>query len=289
MTRTELPTRAAANSARKLLRVGYTPDSDDAFNYYAWEHGRVGLPDDSAVFERAHIIALNRAAMRGAFDVVNVSSVIYPWVARHYRILAVGTSVGRGYGPVLVSKRYRGLDDLAGKRVGCGGIPTTGAVLAKMFCPASAELIEMKYDTIADAVLAGEIDAGVMIHEELVHFPAKGLHAIADLGATWCAQNGLPLPVGLNLVRRDLGRVMAAQIARACGDSLRWAQANRAEACAFANRFGRGHAAKFVAMFSNQDTLCMPADVRRALRVLFDQVAQRGVAPAIDEIEVIDE
>ena len=291
MTQTNVLDRAGVRDGSPpcTLRVGYTPDSDDVFNYYAWEHGHVGLHSWQAEFEREHIIALNRAAMRGEFDVVNVSSVIYPSIADNYRILAVGTSVGRGYGPVLVSKHYHRLDELAGKRIACGGIPTTGAALAMMFCPGSAELTEMRYDAIADAVLAGEVDAGVMIHEELVYFPEKGLHAIADLGAKWCQSNRLPLPVGLNLVRRDLGRVMAAEIARTCGDSLRWAQAHAAEACAFANRFGRGRAQQFVAMFSNRDTLCMPADVRRALRVLFDQLAQFGVAPAAGEIEVVDE
>ena len=273
----------------RTLRVGYTPDSDDVFNYYAWEQGHVALPGYAAEFEQEHIIALNRAAMRGEFDVVNVSSVIFPSVADRYRILAVGTSVGRGYGPVLVSKRYHRLDELAGKRVACGGIPTTGALLAQMFCPASTQLTEMRYDAIADAILAGEVDAGVMIHEELVYFPQKGLHAIADLGATWCERNRLPLPVGLNLVKRDLGRVMATEIARACGASLRWAQAHADEACAHANRFGRGRAEQFVAMFSNRDTLCMPSDVRRALRVLFGQLAELGMAPAIEQIEVIDE
>lgn len=271
------------------LRVGYTPDSDDVFNYYAWEQGHVALAGWQVEFERDHIIALNRAAMRGEFDVVNVSSVIYPSVAEHYRILAVGTSVGRGYGPVLVSKHYRRLDELAGKRIACGGIPTTGALLAMMFCPGSAELTEMRYDAIADAILAGEVDAGVMIHEELVYFPAKGLHAIADLGAKWCQSNRLPLPVGLNLVRRDVGRVTAREIARTCGDSLRWAQAHAEEACAYANGFGRGRAEQFVAMFSNRDTLCMPPDVRRALRVLFEQLGQLAGAPAVEQIEVIDE
>jgi 1,4-dihydroxy-6-naphthoate synthase len=291
MTQIEVQDRSIARGGSRAgtLRVGYTPDSDDVFNYYAWEHGHVALAGYVARFEREHIIALNRAAMGGEFDVVNVSSVIYPSVASRYRILAVGTSVGRGYGPVLVSRHYHRPEELAGRRIACGGIPTTGALLAKMFCPASAELIEMRYDAIADAVLAGEVDAGVMIHEELVYFPDKGLHAVADLGALWCRRNRLPLPVGLNLVRRDLDRVMAREIARACGESLRWAQAHAEEACGYANRFGRGRAEQFVEMFSNRDTLCMPADVRRALRVLFDQLAQLGAAPATGEIEVVDE
>ena len=271
-----------------LLRIGYTPDSDDAFNYYAWEHGRVPSPAGfDARFERHHIVALNRAALRGEYDVVNVSSVIYPSVADRYRILAVGTSVGRGYGPVMVSERFGALDQLRGRRVGVGGLTTTGAALARMFCPA-AHLIEMPYDEIADAILAGAVDAGVMIHEELLFYPEKGLRKVADLGATWCERQRLPLPVGLNLVRRDLGIAAAGQIAGACRESLLWAQQHGDEACAFAARFGRGCARQFVTMFSNQDTLCMPADVRRALRVLFDQLAPLLFAAALDRIEVID-
>lgn len=270
-----------------VLRVGYTPDSDDAFNYYAWEHGRVALQGFEPRFERHHIIDLNRAAMRGDFEVVNVSSVVYPSVADQYRILAVGTSVGRGYGPVLVSHRFMSTAELAGRRVAAGGLPTTGAALALMLCP-GIELIEMPYDRIADAILDGGVDAGVMIHEELLFYPEKGLHKVADLGAEWCRRNNLPLPVGLNLVRRDLGLQAAHQIAGACRDSLTWAQENADEACAFAAGFGRGCARQFVTMFSNQDTLCMPSDVRRGMRVLFTQIAEVGIAPLIEDIEVID-
>ena len=270
-----------------VLRIGYTPDSDDAFNYYAWEHGRVTCAGFGARFERHHIVELNRAAMRGTFDVVNVSSVVYPAVADRYRILSVGTSVGRGYGPVLVSERFQDLAQLAGRRVAAGGFSTTGAALARMLSP-GIQLVEMPYDEIADAILAGEVDAGVMIHEELLFYPEKGLRKVVDLGAAWCERNHLPLPVGLNLVRRDFDVITARRIAGACRDSLLWAQAHSDEACAFASRFGRGCATTFVTMFSNRDTLCMPADVRHAMRVLFDQVAQLGIAPAVEEIEVVD-
>ena len=270
-----------------VLRIGYTPDSDDAFNYYAWEHGYVSCAGFESRFERHHIVDLNRAAMRGEFDVVNVSSAIYPAIADRYRILAVGTSVGRGYGPVLVSQRFRAPGELVGRRVAAGGLTTTGTALARMFCP-GVELVEMPYDTIADAILAGEVDAGVMIHEELLFYPEKGLGKVCDLGAEWCTVNSAPLPVGLNVVRRDMGLNAARHVAGVCRASLMWAQANPREACGFAGRFGRGCAEQFVTMFSNQDTLCMPPDVRRALRLLFDQIAAMGIAPALKEIEVID-
>jgi 1,4-dihydroxy-6-naphthoate synthase len=270
------------------VRVAYTPDSDDAFNYYAWEHGRVKLAGFCPQFERDHIIALNRAAVRAELDIVGVSSAFYPRVADKYAILSAGNSIGRGYGPVLVSKHYKSFRELRGKRIAVGGLPTTGAALAAMFCP-GADLIERRFDTIADAVVAGEFDAGVMIHEELLFFPEKGLHAIADLGKAWCEQTRLPLPVGLNLVRRDLGIDTARRLAHICRRSLQWALDHFAEAYAFASLFGRGCALKHIELFSNDDTLRLPDDARHALRLMFDRVAALGIAPPLRTIEVIDE
>lgn len=293
MTTLNVASTTARSLDRHVISVAYTPDSDDAFNFYAWEHGKVALGGDAgrrvvqACFEREHIIALNRAALGHKHDVVGISSAIYPSVADHYWILSAGNSVGRGYGPVLVSKHYRTLPELRGKRIAVGGIWTTGAALAAMYCP-RAELIEMRYDQIADAVMRDEFDAGVMIHEELLFFTTKGLRAVADLGHTWCEDTRLPLPVGLNLVRRSLGQRMARRIARVCRDSLQWGLDHFDQAFAFASTFGRGCAAKHVELFCNQDTLCLPADVRRAMRVMFQRVADLNMAPRIDDFEVID-
>lgn len=273
----------------RTLSIAYTPDSDDAFNYYAWEFGRVGLktPDYTARFERDHIIALNRAAAQEAFDVVGVSSVAYPALADRYAVLSVGNSVGRGYGPVLVSKHYNTLGELRGKRVAVAGIPTTGGALAMMFCP-GAQFIEHRYDLIADAIAAEEFDAGVMIHEELLFFGEKGLSKVADLGAAWCDDTGLPLPVGLNIARKALGQDLCNDIANTCRRSLQWSKDHFDEAFAFASRFGRGCAARHVEMFSNEDTLRLPEDVRQAMRVMFDRVTALGIGPNVDRIEVID-
>ncbi len=271
------------------LSIAYTPDSDDAFNYYGWEFDRVGLntPDYTAKFERDHIIALNRAAAQEAFDVVGVSSVAYPALADRYAVLSVGNSVGRGYGPVLVSKNYNTLNELRGKRVAVAGIPTTGGALAMMYCP-GAEFIEHRYDLIADVIAAGEFDAGVMIHEELLFFGEKGLSKVADLGAAWCDDTGLPLPVGLNIVRKSLGQDLCNDIADTCRRSLQWSKDHFDEAFEFASKFGRGCAAQHVEMFSNEDTLHLQEDVRQAMRVMFDRVAALGIGPKVDRIEVID-
>ncbi len=278
---------AAGLAGQGVLRVAYTPDSDDAFNYYAWEHGRVTLPGFEARFQRDHIIALNRLAAADAVEVVGISSAFFPVVADRFWILSVGNSIGRGYGPVLASRRYAALAELRGRRIGVGGMPTTGGALAMMYCP-GATLVEMRYDRIAEAIAADEIDAGVMIHEELLHFPRFGLTRVCDLGAAWCSDTGLPLPVGLNVVSRRLGRETARAVAQTCVAALRWAQGNFDEAFAFARRFGRGCAEQHIAMFSNEDTAGLAADVRAALPVMFDRIAELGIGPRIDDYAVID-
>jgi 1,4-dihydroxy-6-naphthoate synthase len=283
----QLPPAARA-ADRKVLRVAYTPDSDDAFNHYAWEHGRVGLAGWTASFHRDHIVALNRAAWDEQYDVVGVSSVQYPSLADRYWILSVGNSIGRGYGPVLVSKHYGSIEALRGKHVAVAGLGTTGAALCAMFCKGAC-FSEMPYNQIADGVAAGRFDAGVMIHEELLYFPEKGLSKVCDLGAMWCEATDRPLPVGLNLVRKAVGRATAREIVRVCHRSLEWGHAHFDEAFAFASRFGRGCGAQHIAMFSNQDTLCLAADAREGLSIMFDRVAQLGLGPKLETFEIIDE
>ena len=271
----------------RTLEVAYTPDSDDAFNFYAWEHGPVRLAGWRARFHRDHIGALNRAAGEGRYHVVNVSSVAYPAVADRYWILATGSSVGRGYGPMLVSRDVSDAASLRGRRVAVADLNTTGGRLAQMYVP-GAQFVACPYDQVADAILAGEVDAGVMIHEELVHFPKRGLRLVMNLGAAWTADTKLPLPVGLNLVRRDLGRATAEAVQRACRASLGWALANAAEAMAHAAGFGRGCADAFVPMFSNDDTRRLADDVRAGLAVMFARLEAMGVAPAPKTLEVVD-
>jgi 1,4-dihydroxy-6-naphthoate synthase len=172
----------------KPLAVAYTPDSDDAFYYDALETGRVALSGYQPVFSREPVSALNRAAQRGVYDVTAISSVIYPLIARRYAILSVGASVGRGYGPVLVGRDERTIEELRGRRVGVPGLSTTGCFLLRCLCP-EAVLVEMAFDQIAEAVAARKLEAGVMIHEELLYYPRMGLHRVADLGAEWCKRS----------------------------------------------------------------------------------------------------
>lgn len=282
------PRRALPSTPTKTLDIAYTPDSDDVFNFYAWEKGFVSLQGYEPRFSRAHIAELNSAALAGEYDVVAVSSVFYPFLAAKYWVLAVGSSIGRGYGPILVSKSPADLAALASKRVAVAGLNTTGGTLARMYCPPNTRFVQLPFDTIADSILRGEVDAGVMIHEELVHYPQLGLHKVEDLGAAWTRDTGLPLPVGLNIVKKSLGMEQAVAVARACRDSLLWSLEHPRDAMQHVASLGRGCAESFVPMFSNADTLRMPGDVRHALRALFDRLTQHGWAPALDAIEVVD-
>ena len=277
--------------AMKRLRIAYTPDSDDAFYYDALETGQVSLSGYTLEFHRQPMSVLNRAALHGEYDITAISSVLYPQTVGRYAILSVGTSVGRGYGPVLVSREPRTLAELAGKPVGVGGIPTTGWFLLRRLCP-QAVPIDMPFDRIADAVAAGELEAGVMIHEELLYYPQLGLHRVVDLGAEWCRRNGLPLPVGLNIIRRDLGTSAMHRICTALRRSLQHGLDHSQETLARVCRFGRGADGQctdqFVSMFANEDSVCMPDDVRMGLRVLFAQIVDLGLSEAVPNLDIVE-
>jgi 1,4-dihydroxy-6-naphthoate synthase len=273
------------------LSIAYTPDSDDAFYYFALETGRIGLPGFLPEFHCAPIRTLNLAALTGTHDVTAISSVAYPEIADRYAILSVGTSVGRGYGPVLVSRTSCSLDDLRGRRVGVPGVPTTGWFLLRWLQP-EAVVVPMKFDQIGAAVAAGELDAGVMIHEELLYYPWLGLARVLDLGAEWCRRQGKPLPVGLNVARRDLGRPVLERICAAVRRSLEYGLAHRDEALAWVSRFGRGAAGgvqpRFVEMFANSDSLHLARDVRAGLRLLFRELADLGLAARIPPLDIVE-
>ncbi len=277
------------NRTPSKIRIAYTPDSDDVFNYYGWESKHLELEDKNieVIFERDHIIALNLAAQKRIYDVVGVSSVAYPLLEKDYWIMAVGNSVGRGYGPVLVSKKYHSPEELKGKRIAIAGMPTTGGVLALMYCE-GAKLVEEQYDLISDKVIEGEYDAGVLIHEELLFFRGKGLKMVCDLGQAWCEDTGLPLPVGLNLVKKTLGFPLARQITTLCQQSLQWSHAHYDEAFEAASRVGRGCAEDHIRMFSNDDTICLKDDVREAINIMFDRMADMNLAPRPATYDIIE-
>jgi 1,4-dihydroxy-6-naphthoate synthase len=275
----------------RRLRIAHTPDSDDAFYYDALQTGQISIPGFEVEFHRLPMSVLNRTVERGLYDVTAISSVVYPRIVDRYAILSVGTSVGRGYGPVLVSREPRTLAQLAGKRVGVPGIPTTGWFLLHWLCP-EAVPTEMPHDCIADAVATGHLEAGVMIHEELLYYPQLGVRRVVDLGAEWCRRHGLPLPVGLNVICRDLGPELMERICTGIRRSLRHALNYPDAALDRVRRFGRGSEGgctrQFVAMFANEDSVAMPDDVRKGLEVLFEQLVELGLSERVPAIDIIE-
>lgn len=274
---TETPDPVIVNK----IRIAYTPDSDDAFAFYAWESGRLSVRDVEPEFHRAHIAELNRAAGDGEFDVVAVSSAFYPRIAEAYAVLTVGNSICRNCGPVLVAREPLTLAELRGAIVAVGGHPTTGSALCAMFAP-GVRFRDYPFERIIGAVQSGEVDAGVMIHEEILAYRAAGLNLVGDLGALWCERTGLPLPVGLNVIRKSLGEAQMRRVATGCERSLQWALAHPQQALRHARGFGRGLAVEHLSMFADSDSVRLPEDARRGVERMAVVVAELGLGPPIE-------
>lgn len=257
----------------KPLRIGHTPDADDAFMFYGYVSGQVTIPGYDIVHELMTIDKLNtRAHSDDPFEVTAISVHAYFTLRDRYELLGIGTSVGRGYGPRVISKTPCRLEDLAGKRIALPGPWTTATLAARVLMPPFEE-VQMGFDQITDAVLNGTVDAGIIIHEGQLTIPEMGLHLIADLGAVFAERNhGLPLPLGVNCVRRDLDASLKKTIAEKFKQSIQIAFAQRPQAIAYSAQFGRGAPTelldRFVAMYVNDDCLSMKDEVLEGVKVL---------------------
>lgn len=268
------------------LRIAYAPDSEDAFRYFAWQEGKVELSGHRTTFERAPLRILNQRADDEQYDLVTISAAFYPMLAGRYSILSTGTGVRRGRGPVLVAAKRLSHQHLIGRTVAVGGEPTTGCCLARMFCP-GIRIVTLPSERIGEAVKNGDVAAGVMVSEEIINYPNLGLHEVLDLGKAWENETGLPLPVRLNLIRKDVAPELASRAATLCHQSLKWALENPAPAYEFACQFGRGLARELSSFFSWEDTLEMAADVRKALPVLYEHLHRLGMMPKLFGMEIV--
>jgi 1,4-dihydroxy-6-naphthoate synthase len=275
-----------------VLRVGHSPDPDDAFMFYGLAHGHVKIRDYRIEHVLEDIESLNRRAAARDLEVTAISAHAYPRVADAYHILSTGASMGRGYGPVLVAAKAMSLADLAGKRVAIPGPMTTAALLTAIYADGYTP-VEIMFDDIPRAVLAGEVDAGVVIHEAQLTYAGMGLVKIADYGELWAGEtDGLPLPLGLDVVRSDLGPELCREINRGLRESIVYARAHLEDAIDYALTFGRGLdrelGKQFVGMYVSEDTVDMGKPGREALRLLFKRGAEKGVIPAVPDLVVID-
>ena len=275
----------------RTIRLGHTPDMDDAFMFYAM--ARHLVPMNGFKFE--HIIediqALNRRALSAELDVTAISAASYPALSKNYWILSVGSSVGEGYGPLVLSKPSLGPASLEGRRIAVPGLQTTAFMLLQL-AVSNCSPVEMSFDQIPKAVLEGQVDAGLVIHEWQLIYPDTGLVPVLDLGRWWQQETKLPLPLGLNVVRASLGRGLACQIARILYDSILYAFAHQEEALAYAMHYGRGTDAarskQFIDMYVNDDTMSLSHSSREALRELFHRAKRAGLIPHQPHLSVIE-
>ena len=277
----------------RTIHVAHSPDSDDAFMFYALAEGKIDTGDLRYVHELSDIESLNRRALKGDLEVTAVSIHAYAYLHRTYALLNSGSSMGDRYGPRLVSKTARPTDPksaLRGLRIGVPGKLTTAYLTLKLYQPEFVEVV-LPFDTIEDAVLRGEVDVGLLIHEGQLTFADRGLHLWTDLGEWWYEDTGLPLPLGGNVVRRDLGPAVIRQVARDLKASIVYALEHRAPALVHASRFNRGigeeRTDRFVGMYVNHWTVDYGDKGREAVRALLGRAWSAGLVPEKVAVEFV--
>jgi 1,4-dihydroxy-6-naphthoate synthase len=277
----------------QTIHVAHSPDSDDAFMFYALAEGKIDTGELRYVHELSDIESLNRRALTGELEVTAVSIHAYAYLADRYALLNSGSSMGDRYGPRLVGRTAAPKDRRAGargRRIAVPGKLTTAYLALKLFQPDFIEVV-VPFDQIESRVLSGEVDLGLLIHEGQLTYQDEGLHLWADLGEWWFGETGLPLPLGGNIVRRDLGPAVVAQVARDLKASIVYALEHRAPALEHAKRFNRGigdeKTDRFVGMYVNDWTVDYGDRGREAVRELLRRGHEAGIIPHPVEVDFV--
>ena len=290
-----MPARQAASKTEKQpveLKLAHSPDSDDAFMFYALATHKVATPGYKYTHILSDIQTLNEAALTETYDVTAVSFAAYPSLRDKYVLLDCGASFGEGYGPIVVASKPIKPNELAGKRVGVPGLKTSAYLTLKLYEP-NFEAVVMPFDKIIDAVQNDLVQAGLLIHEGQLFYPQAGLHRVVDLGVWWQEQTDLPLPLGGNAVRRALGPQIGLQIAQTIRDSVSYGLEHREEALNYAMQFARDMdtelADKFVGMYVNKWTLGYGERGKKAVKELIKRGTQAGLLPGPPSVEFLSE
>ena len=278
-------------AALRTLRFGHSPDADDAYMFYGFHTGEAVVDGCRVEHVLEDIQSLNaRAIERADLEITACSAHAYAFLADRYAVMACGASFGWGYGPVLVAREERTVESLAGRRVAIPGRITTAALLLRMECP-GVEPVEVRFDRIPAAVLAGEVEAGVIIHESQLTYRDEGLTKLLDFGELWKARDGLPVPLGLDVVRRDLGPTLMRACSAGFRNSIEAAFAHEDEAIRYALQFGRGLGTapgrRFVHMYVNELTLEMGERGRAGLALLYERAVACGAIPKVPAFDVV--
>ncbi|HEX7052049.1 MAG TPA: MqnA/MqnD/SBP family protein [Longimicrobiales bacterium] len=268
---------------RTTIRIAHSPDSDDAFMFYGLAAGKIDTGEFEFTHELQDIETLNRRALNGELEVTAVSIHAYAYLADRYILLPHGASMGEGYGPRLVAREPLRREELKGRRIAVPGTMTSAYLALKLFEP-EVETEVVPFDRIIPHVAAGGADIGLIIHEGQLTYAAEGLHLVADLGEWWAGETGgLPLPLGGNVIRRDLGDDVIRRVSELLRASIAYGLEHRADALAHAERYGRGldpaQTDEFVGMYVNPRTLDYGEDGRRAVQLFLDRGHAAGVIP----------
>lgn len=279
-------------SAPSTIHLAHSPDSDDAFMFYALADGQIDTQGISYVHELQDIETLNGRALRGELDVTAVSIHAYAYLSDHYALLPHGASMGDGYGPMLVSTRPMTREDIAGQRIAIPGLMTSAYLALRLFQPDFIPVV-VPFDQIEKAVLGGGVVAGLLIHEGQLTYKDDGLHLIADMGAWWLEKTGLPLPLGGNVIRKDMPRDLQKKVSRHLRESIAYGLDHRKNALDHAMRYARGldrgKADTFVGMYVNDWTLDYGERGRRAIRLFLDEGVKSGIIARPVTVEFVDD
>ena len=274
------------------IKLAHSPDSDDAFMFYALATHKLPTPGYKYTHILADIQSLNEAALTETYDVTAVSFAAYPSLRDKYILVDCGASFGEGYGPIVVSTRALKPQDLKGMRVGVPGLKTSAYLSLKLYEPDFVPVV-IPFDKIIDAVKNDVVEAGLLIHEGQLFFPQLGLHKVVDLGIWWQELTGLPLPLGGNAVRRALGPDVARLISKTIRDSVSYGLDHREEALNYAMQFARDMdpelADKFVGMYVNKWTLGYGEKGKKAVRELIERGTKAGLLPGPPVVEFLEE
>ena len=274
------------------IRLAHSPDSDDAFMFYALADGQIETEGINYVHELQDIETLNGRAMRGELDVTAVSIHAYAYLSDRYALLPHGASMGDGYGPMLVARTPMSRDDVRGKRIAIPGLMTSAYLALRLYQPDFVPVV-VPFDQIDQKVIAGDVDAGLLIHEGQLTYKDDGLHLVADMGAWWLEKTGLPLPLGGNVIRKDMPRDIQRKVSRHLRESIAFGLDHRKNALDHAMRFARGldrsKADTFVGMYVNDWTLDYGDKGRRAIRLFLDEGVKSGIIDHPVTVEFVDD
>ncbi|MGC8941126.1 MAG: MqnA/MqnD/SBP family protein [Sulfurihydrogenibium sp.] len=274
-----------------IIRVAHSPDSDDAFMFYAINQKKIDTKGYEFVDILSDIETLNKEALKGTYEVSAISIHAFPYVADKYALLSSGASMGDNYGPMVVSKEPFDVKELKNKKIAVPGTLTSAFLALRLFEP-EVNYVVIPFDKIIEEVKAGNVDAGLIIHEGQLTYKDEGLTCIVDLGKWWYEKTGgLPLPLGGNVIRKDLGYTVMKEISEILRESIKYSLAHREEAVEYALKYARGmdknKADKFIGMYVNDLTIDYGERGKKAIQLFLKEAYERGFIPVLPEITFV--